>query len=66
MKLRVRVVGVGIGKRHIEGYRQHPHCEVMAVCAQPGTRPNPVAEEYAIPNRFHSFEYMLNKPSLTS
>ena len=33
MKLRVGVVGVGVGKDHIEGYMQHPDCEVVAVCA---------------------------------
>jgi len=32
MMLKVGIIGLGVGERHIEGYRYHPHCEVMAVC----------------------------------
>jgi predicted dehydrogenase len=31
-KLRAGIIGLGVGERHIEGYRRHPRCEVAAVC----------------------------------
>ena len=31
-KLRVGVVGLGMGKGHIKGYKAHPGCEVAAIC----------------------------------
>ena len=64
MKLRVGVVGVGVGKKHIEGYRQHPACEVVAVCARSPERLDPVAEQYKAPKRYLSFEAMLNQENL--
>jgi len=31
-KLRVAVIGVGVGWNHIEGYQSHPECELVAIC----------------------------------
>lgn len=31
-KLRVGIIGLGVGERHIEGYRSHPGCEVVSLC----------------------------------
>ncbi|MGQ9648509.1 MAG: Gfo/Idh/MocA family protein [Phycisphaerae bacterium] len=31
-KLRVGIIGLGVGERHIAGYRDHPGCEVVALC----------------------------------
>ncbi len=64
MTLRVGVVGVGIGKRHIEGYRQHPECEVVAVCARSPERLHPVADQYDVPRRYLSFDEMLSREDL--
>ena len=30
--LRAGIIGLGVGERHIAGYRAHPACEVVAVC----------------------------------
>jgi predicted dehydrogenase len=30
-RLRVGVIGLGVGRQHLAGYLQHPHCEVAAV-----------------------------------
>lgn len=32
MSLGVAVVGLGVGARHLEAYRRHAHCRVVAVC----------------------------------
>ncbi len=31
-KLRAGIIGLGVGEAHIEGYREHPDCDVVAVC----------------------------------
>lgn len=64
MKLRVGVVGVGVGKKHIEGYGQHPDCEVVAICARSRVRLDPVADQYGIENRYLSLEAMLSDANL--
>ncbi len=30
--LKVGIIGLGVGEQHIEGYRRHPRCEVVALC----------------------------------
>lgn len=30
--IRVAVIGLGVGEKHIEGYQNHPACEVVALC----------------------------------
>ena len=30
-KVRVGVIGLGIGRHHIRGYQAHPNAEVMAI-----------------------------------
>ena len=32
-KLRIGIIGLGIGKQHIQGYRSHPGAEIAAVAA---------------------------------
>ncbi len=32
MKLRVGIIGLGVGEAHIEGYQSHSACEVAALC----------------------------------
>ncbi len=31
-KLRVGVIGLGVGEQHIKGYQSHPNCEVVVLC----------------------------------
>lgn len=35
-RLNAAVVGLGVGEQHIEGYRQHPCCDVTALCDTDG------------------------------
>lgn len=41
MTLRAAVIGLGVGERHIDGFRAHPACEVVTIC---DTDPNRLAE----------------------
>ena len=50
--LRVGVIGLGIGRKHIEGYRTHPGCAVAAVCDLNADRREAIAEEFDIPGRY--------------
>ncbi len=31
-RLRAGIIGLGVGRQHIEGYARHPACEVVALC----------------------------------
>ena len=31
-KIKVGIIGLGVGEQHIEGYQKHPDCEVTALC----------------------------------
>lgn len=32
MKLKVGIIGLGVGEAHLEAYQLHPHCEVASLC----------------------------------
>lgn len=51
-KVRVGVVGVGIGSLHIQGYQRHPQAEVVAACDINEARAKQVAQEYGVPYVF--------------
>ena len=49
-RLRVGVVGVGIGRSHVRGYQAVPErFEVLALCDIDADRARPIAEEHGIP-----------------
>ena len=50
--LRVGVIGLGIGRKHIEGYRTHPGCEVAALCDLDEAKLHAMADEFGVPGRF--------------
>ncbi len=47
-KLRVGIIGLGIGRMHIEGWRQHPDVEVAAIADTDESRLDAVGEEFDI------------------
>ncbi len=55
-RLRVGVIGLGIGKMHIEGWRQHPDVDVVAIADPDPQRLEAVGEQFAITSRFASAE----------
>ena len=58
-RLRVGIIGLGIGRQHIEGWRQHPQVDVVAIADQDATRLDQVGEQYGIATRYTSAEQML-------
>ena len=58
-RLRVGIIGLGIGRSHIEGWRQHPQVEVVAVADADAQRLDQVGEQYKIATRYTSAEKML-------
>ncbi|RJQ83001.1 MAG: gfo/Idh/MocA family oxidoreductase [Desulfobacteraceae bacterium] len=45
-KLRAAVVGLGVGEQHIQGYRRHPACEVVALCDMSVQKLEQMGEKY--------------------
>jgi predicted dehydrogenase len=58
-RLRVGVIGLGIGRMHIEGWRQHPAVDVVAIADTDAQRLSSVGDEFGIAGRFASAEAML-------
>ena len=58
-RLRVGIIGLGIGRSHIEGWRQHPQVDVIAIADQDANRLDQVGEQYGIATRYTSAEQML-------
>ena len=56
----IAVIGGGIGRAHIEGYRAHPDkFRVTALCDVDEGRLAAIGEEFAIPRRTTSFDEIL-------
>ncbi len=63
-KVRVGVVGVGIGRLHLEGYRTHPCAEIAAIADVNEERARATAEEFGVPRYYTDYEEMLQKEEL--
>ena len=63
-KLRCGVIGLGVGRTHIRGYRSHPAAEVVAVADVDKERLEQVGEEYGVEARYTSAADMLKKEGL--
>jgi predicted dehydrogenase len=58
-RLRVGVIGLGIGRMHIEGWREHPGVDVVAIADLDGDRLTAVGEKFGIAGRYASAQAML-------
>jgi predicted dehydrogenase len=45
-KLKVGIIGLGVGEKHIAGYRSHPECEVAVLCDLDDARRAEMAGRY--------------------
>lgn len=63
-KLRVGVIGLGIGTSHIKCYQIHPGAEVVAVADVNKDRLQAVADELKVPGRYVSAQKMLDREGL--
>ncbi len=58
-KVRAAVIGLGIGKYHIEGYQMHGDAEVVAIADLREDLLNEVAEQYGIPRATTNYKDIL-------
>ena len=58
-RLRVGIIGLGIGRSHIEGWRQHAQVDVVAVTDADPARLSAVGEQYGIAARYTDATKML-------
>ncbi len=63
-KLRVGVIGLGMGKGHVKAFQAHPHADVVAVADTDPARLQQRADELGIPRRYAQGEEMLEKERL--
>jgi predicted dehydrogenase len=62
--LRVGVVGLGMGRHHVEAFSNHPNAEVVAISDLDPKRLEDIGNQYGVANRYTAFEEMLEKESL--
>ena len=63
-KIRVGVIGLGIGRHHIRGYQSHPAAEVVAITDLDEPRLAEIGAEYGVQQRYTSTDEMLAKAEL--
>ena len=63
-KLRVGVIGLGMGRSHLRGYREHPGAQVAAIADIDENRLKLVGDEFAVAARYKSVDEMLAKEKL--
>lgn len=63
-KLRLGVIGLGMGRGHIKGYQAHPEAEVVAVCDQDTVRLADAQKEFGIAALYTDYKEMLRKEKL--
>jgi predicted dehydrogenase len=63
-KLRIGVIGLGIGVAHIRGYREHPQAEVVAISDMDKVRLDQKGEEFKIDSRYTDAMKMIREEKL--
>ena len=58
-KLRVGVIGLGMGRAHIKGWQEHPQVKVVAIADPDAARLALVGDEFGVAGRYASAEEML-------
>lgn len=63
-KLKVAVVGLGMGRSHVKEFQKHPACEVTAVLDVDAEKLNLRADELGVKKRYTDMQQMLAKEKL--
>jgi predicted dehydrogenase len=64
-RVRLGVVGVGnIARMNVQGYLDHDHCDVVALCDTNLQRAEALAKEWGVPDVYSRVEDLLADPSL--
>jgi predicted dehydrogenase len=58
-EVRVGVVGLGMGRAHLEGYLKHPCARIAAVCDLDEKLARQVADDFSVPGVFTDFDDFL-------
>jgi len=58
-KVRVGIIGIGIGRAHLQAYKKNPKAEVIALCDLREAETKKLAEEYEVPYVFSDYKKML-------
>ena len=51
-KLRMGVIGLGMGRAHINGYQSHPDADLVALCDVDGPRLKAAADQFGVENTY--------------
>jgi predicted dehydrogenase len=63
-RLRVGVIGAGMGAYHLKGYAQIPEVEVRALAGLDDDRVRRVAAEFQLPRTYREYEELLADPTI--
>jgi predicted dehydrogenase len=63
-KLKVGVIGLGMGKHHIKGFQMHPSAEVVAIADINQQLLTQIAQEYQVAHQYEDYQEMLAKEAL--
>ncbi len=63
-RLRVGVIGAGIGAYHLKGYAQLPNVEVRALAGLDDDRVRRVAAEFQVPRTYREYQELLADPTI--
>lgn len=62
--LRAGIIGLGVGESHIEGYRRHPACEVVALAEFDADKAAAAREKYPEMRVHESAERLIDDPTI--
>ena len=63
-KLKVGIIGMGVGEAHISGYLSHPSCEVISLCDFDDEVRDKITEKYQQYNIYKNADEILNDPEI--
>jgi len=63
-KIRIGVIGLGIGRHHIRGYQTHPAAEVVAIADLDEARLAEIGDQFGVNKRYTSGEQMIAEAGL--
>lgn len=63
-KVKIGVIGLGVGERHIVGYNQIPGVSVIAACDMDEDKLNTVCDRQGVDHRFTDYRRLLEDPSI--
>ncbi len=65
-RIGVGVIGCGIGKWHVEGFRKDPRADIIALAGPDSERCNSVASECNVPNVYDDYHQLLSRPDIAA